>query len=920
MVHVCQVVLSHEVMSGVMETLPAILHALLDISIPLIEFVLTLVNLNTFDSKMIFCFVMVITPPTPPPDALLLKTLNIPTAHAYQVVLTHEETSGVMETFSAIPHALLGTSMALIKFVFVTVRLNTFDSKMISCIVMASQIQTMEQTTLTQPLDALISLTLNIPMVHAYQAVLTHEEMNGTMDRTSAILLALADFMTTWEMFVWTLVSLKKFVSRMISSIVMVSLTILMEQMVPIRLLDALTIGTSNILTAHAYQVVLSQEVMNGVMETLSAIPHALLDISIPLIEFVLTLVNLNTFDSKMIFCFVMVITPPTLPPDALLLMTLNIPMAHACQVVLTHEETSGVMETISAIPHALLDTLISWMTLASTLVNLNTFDSKMIFCIVMATIMAQIIPTQPLDALLFGTSNIPTAHVYQAVLSHELMNGVMETISAIPHALLDISIPLIEFVLTLVNLNTFDSKMIFCFVMVITPPTLPPDALLLTTSNILMAHAYQAVLIHEEMSGVMETISAIPHALLDTLRFWASLALIIVRLNISDLKMIFCIVMATIMAQIIPTQPPDVPTSMISSIPMAHAYQVVLSHELMSGVMETISAIPHALLDISIPLIEFVLTLVNLNTFDSKMIFCFVMVITPPTLPPDALLLMTLNIPTAHAYQVVLSHEVMSGVMETISALPHALLDTLMFWASLALIIVNLNISDLQMIFCIAMATIMAQIIPTQLQDALTIGNSSTPTDHAYQVAPILTEMSGMMAHISAILLVLTSTLISWMTLVLTLVNLNTFDSKTIFSTVMVTIMVQIVLIRRPDALTIGTSNILMAHACQVVLSHELMSGVMETLPAIPHALLDTLMFWASLALIIVNLNISDLKMIFCIVMATIMAQIIPTQLLDALPFSTLNILMAHVYQAVLTHEEMNGTMDRTSAIPLVL
>jgi hypothetical protein len=216
---------------------------------------------------------------------------------------------------------------------------------------------------------------------------------------------------------------------------------------------------------------------------------------------------------------------------------------------------------------------------------------------------------------------------------------------------------------------------MIFCFVMVIMPPTLPPDALLLTTLNILTAHACQVVLTHEEKNGVMETISAIPHALLDTLMFWASLVLITVRLNISDLKMIFFIVMATIMAPIIPIRQPDVLTSMISSIPMAHAYQVVLSHEVMSGVMETISAISHALLDISIPLIEFVLTLVNLNISDLKMIFFIVMATIMAQIIPtqllDALPFSTLNILMAHVYQAVLTHEEMNGTMDRTSAIP---------------------------------------------------------------------------------------------------------------------------------------------------------------------------------------------------------------------------------------------------------
>jgi len=66
---------------------------------------------------------------------------------------------------------------------------------MIFCIVTASQIQTMEQTIQIQQLDALLFSTLNILMVHACQAVLTQEEMSGTMEPTSAIPLALEDIM-----------------------------------------------------------------------------------------------------------------------------------------------------------------------------------------------------------------------------------------------------------------------------------------------------------------------------------------------------------------------------------------------------------------------------------------------------------------------------------------------------------------------------------------------------------------------------------------------------------------------------------------------------------------------------------------------------------------------------------------------------
>jgi len=49
---------------------------------------------------------------------------------------------------------------------------------------------------LTQPQDALIFMTLNIPTVLAYQVVLIHAETNGMMAHISATLLALSDIST----------------------------------------------------------------------------------------------------------------------------------------------------------------------------------------------------------------------------------------------------------------------------------------------------------------------------------------------------------------------------------------------------------------------------------------------------------------------------------------------------------------------------------------------------------------------------------------------------------------------------------------------------------------------------------------------------------------------------------------------------
>ncbi len=65
------------------------------------------------------------------------------------------------------------------------VNLNMSDLMMISCIVMASQIQTMVLILPTPPQDALTIGNSSILMVPAYQAVLIHTEMNGRTDHTS---------------------------------------------------------------------------------------------------------------------------------------------------------------------------------------------------------------------------------------------------------------------------------------------------------------------------------------------------------------------------------------------------------------------------------------------------------------------------------------------------------------------------------------------------------------------------------------------------------------------------------------------------------------------------------------------------------------------------------------------------------------
>jgi cellobiose-specific phosphotransferase system component IIA len=136
-----------------------------------------------------------------------------------------------------------------------------------------------------------------------------------------------------------------------------------------------------------------------------------------------------------------------------------------------------------------------------------------------------QIAPIQPLDAPTSLISSIPMVHACQIVLIQEEMNGKTEHISAILLVLLGTLTPRKTLVWTHANLNLCDSKTIFSIAMVTLIPimaqivlTLPLDVLLFGISNILMAHACQAVPIHVEMSGTMVHISAILPALLDIL------------------------------------------------------------------------------------------------------------------------------------------------------------------------------------------------------------------------------------------------------------------------------------------------------------------------------------------------------------------------------------------------------------------
>ena len=139
-----------------------------------------------------------------------------------------------------------------------------------------------------------------------------------------------------------------------------------------------------------------------------------------------------------------------------------------------------------------------------------------------------------------------------------------------------------------------------------------------------------------------------------------------------------------------------------------------------------------------------------------------------------------------ALAYQHALSPSKRYGKSTPISVSLLAMGHIMTAWERSVFVIVNLSSFVLLMIFSIVMDQTMVLIALIQPLDAPLFGTSSIPMARAYQVAPTLEQMNGMMEVISVIPLVLLGTLISWKTLALTLVSLNTSDSKTISFTVM--------------------------------------------------------------------------------------------------------------------------------------
>jgi hypothetical protein len=106
-----------------------------------------------------------------------------------------------------------------------------------------------------------------------------------------------------------------------------------------------------------------------------------------------------------------------------------------------------------------------------------------------------------------------------------------------------------------------------------------------------------------------------------------------------------------------------------------------------------------------------------------------------------------------------------------------------------------------------------------------------STPMVLVYQVALTQEEMSGIMAHISAILLVLLAILKLKKMPVWTHANLNLFDSMMRFSIVTATLILitaQTAPTQPLDVLLSMISSILMVHACQAAHILIEMSGTM--------------------------------------------------------------------------------------------
>jgi hypothetical protein len=223
------------------------------------------------------------------------------------------------------------------------------------------------------------------------------------------------------------------FDSKMISSTAMVTLTPIMALTAPTQPLDALLFGTSSIPMALAYQAALTPIEMNGTMDLISATLLALANTMTVRKRLVLTLVNQNTFDSVMISFTAMdnlvqitALIVLIRQQDALISMTLNISMAHVCQVVPSHLMQHLPKKATSAMLLVLQDIIILWRRHALTHANLITLGLKMMFFIVM-------INRRTMTALLVLATNISMVHVSQIVIIHTETNIMKESTNVIP-------------------------------------------------------------------------------------------------------------------------------------------------------------------------------------------------------------------------------------------------------------------------------------------------------------------------------------------------------------------------------------------------------------------------------------------------------------------------------------------------------
>jgi len=228
---------------------------------------------------VILILIMAQTVPIRLLDVLQFMTLNISTVHVCQAVHILIEMSGRMAHISAILPAPMDIGVPWARLVLDHANPNSLNLLMMFFIVLNNLVQTMAQI---RPLDAPLSMILNIQMVHVYQAASFPTEMNGMMGHISAILLALTDTLISSKISVLTLVTLNISDSRKIFSIVLdiqipqIPITIRIAR-TPLQ--DALQFMTLNILMALAYQIVLIQEEMSGMMEVISATLLALSDI-----------------------------------------------------------------------------------------------------------------------------------------------------------------------------------------------------------------------------------------------------------------------------------------------------------------------------------------------------------------------------------------------------------------------------------------------------------------------------------------------------------------------------------------------------------------------------------------------------------------------------------------------------------------